>query len=205
MAALKRLNDGGVRGIRFSLGDPATAVVKPEMVEPLAKRVAPLGWHVQLNVEGEQVVALEEMLRRLPTDLVFDHLAHPSLPAGMDHASHKIVRDLVDKRRAWVKLSGAYSNSKVGPPYPKRRKSPRLSSKQRPSGWCGAATGLIRVCATSNRTTVCYSNCSPNGRPTRRRVNGYWCEIRKRSTAFRSRFEAWKEKPYRRGREGTTM
>src|SRR5688572_20598173 len=36
---LRRLRDGGIRGIRFSLGDPATAVVTPDMVEPLAKRV----------------------------------------------------------------------------------------------------------------------------------------------------------------------
>jgi D-galactarolactone isomerase len=27
------------------------------------------------------------------------------------------VRELLDKGRAWVKLSGAYSNSKLGPPY----------------------------------------------------------------------------------------
>jgi predicted TIM-barrel fold metal-dependent hydrolase len=121
-AELKRFNDGGVRGIRFSLGDPATAVVKPEMVEPLAKRVAPLGWHIQFNVDGEQVVEFEDMLRRLPTQLVFDHLAHPPLPAGVDHPSHGIVRDLVDKRPAWVKLSGAYSNSKVGAPYPEATK-----------------------------------------------------------------------------------
>jgi len=121
-AELKRFNDGGVRGIRFSLGDPATAVVKPEMVEPLAKRVAPLGWHIQFNVDGEQVVEFEDMLRRLPTQLVFDHLAHPPLPASVDHPSHRIVRDLVDRRRAWVKLSGAYSNSKVGAPYPEATK-----------------------------------------------------------------------------------
>ena len=89
------------------------------MVEPLAKRIADLGWHIQLNVDGEQVVAMADMLRRLPTQIVFDHLAHPPLPAGIEHPSHGIVRELLDKRRAWVKLSGAYSNSKVGPPsYP---------------------------------------------------------------------------------------
>ncbi len=131
-AELKRFHDRGVRGIRFSLGDPATAVVKPEMVEPLAKRVAPLGWHIQFNVDGEQVVAFEDMLRRLPTQLVFDHLAHPPLPAGVDHASHGIVRDLVDKRRAWVKLSGAYSNSKVGAPYPEATKIAQAFVKAAP-------------------------------------------------------------------------
>lgn len=118
-AELKRLHEGGVRGIRFTLGDPATAVVTPEMIEPLAKRVAPLGWHLQFNMSGEQLVELAGVLRRLPTQMVFDHLANPPLPAGIAHLSHGIVRGLLDQGRAWVKLSGAYMNSKVGPPsYP---------------------------------------------------------------------------------------
>lgn len=117
-AELTRLQDAGIRGIRFSLDDPATAVVTPDMVEPLAKRVTDLGWHVQFNVAGEQIVALAEVFRRLPTTMVFDHLAHPSLPAGIEDASHAIVRRLIDRGRTWVKLSGAYSNSAIGPPYP---------------------------------------------------------------------------------------
>lgn len=116
-AELKTLNDAGIRGIRFSLGDPATAAVTPDMVEPLAKRVADLGWHVQFNVEGRQIVELADVLRRLPTPMVFDHLANPG-PMGIDHPSHAIVRSLIDRGRTWVKLSGAYSNSRVGPPYP---------------------------------------------------------------------------------------
>ena len=121
-AELKRLHDHGVRGIRFSLSDPATAVVTLDMVEPLSKRVADLGWHVQFNIEGQQVVEWAGLLRRLPTQVVFDHLGHPPLPAGIDHPSHGIIRGLVDRRRAWVKLSGAYSNSKAGPPYPEATK-----------------------------------------------------------------------------------
>jgi len=118
-AELKKLHDGGIRGIRFSLGDPATAVVTPAMIEPLAKRVAVLGWHTQFNMGGEQIVELADVLRRLPTQMVFDHLANPPLPAGIAHPSHGIVRGLLDQGRAWVKLSGAYINSKIGPPsYP---------------------------------------------------------------------------------------
>jgi predicted TIM-barrel fold metal-dependent hydrolase len=117
-AELRRLRDGGIRGIRFSLGDPATAAVTPDMIEPLAKRVADLGWHVQFNVEGEQILALASVFRRLPTSIVFDHLAHPTLPAGVAHESHAVVRSLIDGGRTWVKLSGAYSNSTIGPPYP---------------------------------------------------------------------------------------
>lgn len=116
---LRRLDDAGVRGIRFSLNDPATAVVTPDMIEPLSQRVADLGWHIQIFVDGDQIVELAPLLRRLPSQIVFDHLAHPPLMAGIGHASHGIVRDLIDKGRAWVKLSGAYLNSKIGAPsYP---------------------------------------------------------------------------------------
>ena len=118
-AELKAFHAGGIRGIRFSLSDPSSRAVTPDMVEPLAKRVADLGWHIQFNVDGEMIDEMESILRRLPTPMVFDHLAHPPLPAGVEHSSHKIVRELVDKGRTWVKLSGAYSNSTIGPPsYP---------------------------------------------------------------------------------------
>jgi len=103
------------------------------MIEPLAKRIARLGWHVQFNVEGEQIIELADLLRRLPTQLVFDHLANPTLPAGIEHRSHAIVRGLVDRGRAWVKLSGAYSNSKIGPPsYPEATRTARAFVKAAP-------------------------------------------------------------------------
>src|SRR6266700_3850025 len=130
---LKAFHAGGIRGIRFSLSDPGSRAVTPDMVEPLAKRVADLGWHVQFNVDGEMIDEMAELLRRLPTPIVFDHLAHPPLAAGIDHSSHKIVRELIDKGRAWVKLSGAYSNSKVGPPaYPEATKTAQAFVKAAP-------------------------------------------------------------------------
>ena len=132
-AELTTFNDAGVRGVRFSLGDPASAVVTGDMIEPLAKRIAGLGWHIQFNVEGEQIVEIEALLRRLPTPLVFDHLGHPPLPAGIDHPSHAILRSLIDKGRTWVKLSGAYSNSEVGPPaYPEATKIAQAFVKAAP-------------------------------------------------------------------------
>ena len=132
-AELKSFHAGGIRGIRFSLGDPSSRAVTPDMVEPLARRVADLGWHVQFNVDGAMIDEMAAVLHRLPTPMVFDHLAHPPLPAGIDHSSHKIVRELIDKGRTWVKLSGAYSNSKIGPPaYPEATKIAQAFVKAAP-------------------------------------------------------------------------
>jgi D-galactarolactone isomerase len=117
-AELKALGAAGIRGIRFSLGG-ADAVTTWDMVEPLAKRVADLGWHVQFNVDGSEIAERAELLRRLPSQLVFDHMGHPNLPAGVGHPSFVVLRGLIDSGRTWIKLSGAYFNSRVGPPdYP---------------------------------------------------------------------------------------
>jgi D-galactarolactone isomerase len=118
-AELKALDAAGIRRIRFTLTGGADAVVTWDMVEPLSKRVAALGWHLQFNLDGSQITERADLLRRLPSQLVFDHMGHPTLPAGIEDQSFAVMRGLIDKGRTWIKLSGAYSNSKIGPPsYP---------------------------------------------------------------------------------------
>jgi len=111
---LAALHEGGIRGIRFTLYTPAHAVVSFDMVEPLARRIAELGWHVQLHWTAEQIVEHEAMLARLPSTIVFDHLARLPLPAGTSHPAYGIVRRLADSGRVWVKLSGPYLESAAG-------------------------------------------------------------------------------------------
>jgi predicted TIM-barrel fold metal-dependent hydrolase len=115
-AELKTLADGGIRGIRFTVFDPASAAVSIDMIEPLARRVAGLGWHVQIHMRGDQIVENGDMLQRLPAQVVFDHLGRLPQPAPLEHAAFKIIRAMLDKGRTWVKLSGAYMDTNVGAP-----------------------------------------------------------------------------------------
>jgi len=115
-AELKALHDGGVRGIRFTVFDPATAVTRIEMIEPLSVRVAAIGWHVQIHMRGDQIVANADLLRRLPSTMVIDHMGRVPFPEGTSHGAFRIVCELIDKGRTWVKLSGAYQDTKIGPP-----------------------------------------------------------------------------------------
>ena len=52
------------------------------MIEPLAQRVEPLGWHVQIHLRGDQIVAAADMLHALPGTVVFDHLGRLTPPEG---------------------------------------------------------------------------------------------------------------------------
>jgi len=115
-AELRALADRGIRGIRFSITDTSTAATSIDMIEPLSKRVTALGWHVQINMGPDQIVANEALWNRLPSTLVFDHMGHVPQPAGLNHPVYNVVRKLVDKGRTWVKLSVTYDNTKDGPP-----------------------------------------------------------------------------------------
>jgi predicted TIM-barrel fold metal-dependent hydrolase len=85
------------------------------MVEPLARRVASLGWHLQLHWTAKQIVENESLLRRLPTPLVFDQMARLPVDNGVHHPAFGVVLKLMHQRRAWVKLSGPYLESRTGP------------------------------------------------------------------------------------------
>jgi predicted TIM-barrel fold metal-dependent hydrolase len=103
---LRRLANGGMRGIRFTQFDPRTAVTTIDMIEPLAKRVAPFGWHVQIHLRADQIVDAADLLQRLPGTVVFDHLGR--LTSDVDDPAFAVIGRLLDRGRAWVKLSGAY-------------------------------------------------------------------------------------------------
>ena len=103
----------GVRGIRFTQFDPQTASTTLDMIEPLAKRVAPLGLNVQIHLRGDQIVGAADLLARLPGTIVFDHLGRMSA-AGVADPAFGVIRRMIDNGNTWVKLSGAYMFD--GPP-----------------------------------------------------------------------------------------
>ncbi len=113
-AELRRLHAAGVRGVRFNLTQPGPLALGD--LEPMARRLAELGWHCQLNMRPDQVVAAERVLLRLPCRIVFDHLGRIRDPGGPDADAFAAIRRLLDHGRAWVKLSGAYITSREGPP-----------------------------------------------------------------------------------------
>ena len=112
---LETLHEAGIRGVRFSLFTQRNAVVTFDMVESLARRVSPLGWHLQLHWTASQIVEHQALLRRLPAPVVFDHMARLPVDAGTRHPAFAVVASLLRERRGWVKLSGPYLESRTGP------------------------------------------------------------------------------------------
>lgn len=111
-AELKKLNAGGIRGVRiqFGLGNPVSA----EEVMPLARRIAPMGWHIQCNMPPDQLVQMESLLLGLPVPVIVDHLGRAVDTKGPQFVT---VRKLLDSGKGWVKVSGAYLYGGGTPPH----------------------------------------------------------------------------------------
>lgn len=110
-STLDRLNSAGICGLRFSLWNTADAVTNFNMLTQLAPRLAELGWHAQLHLHADQIATEAEYLRRLPCDLVFDHMGRlPPGPEAKKHPAFDLIRELACVGRAWIKLSGPYLN-----------------------------------------------------------------------------------------------
>ncbi|GKS91129.1 amidohydrolase family protein [Acidovorax sp. SUPP2539] len=105
-AQLQRLHDAGVRGARLNLSLGVSGTV--QSLTPLACRIAPLGWHLQLLMAPDLLAAQGEVLRRLPVPLVFDHFGRISPAQAGQHPAHALLQDLLQRGQAWIKLSGGY-------------------------------------------------------------------------------------------------
>jgi D-galactarolactone isomerase len=113
-AELRELHSAGVRGIRFNFAPPGTTTM--DMVMPLARRIEPLGWHIQINAPAAVLLAEPDLWGRLPVPCVFDHLARVPQPNSIHHPISQMLRQLLQTGRAYVKLSGFYNESEVGAP-----------------------------------------------------------------------------------------
>jgi predicted TIM-barrel fold metal-dependent hydrolase len=112
---LRALHDLGVRGVRFNSVTGGSAGV--EVLETMAARIAPLGWHIQLFLNGDIYPHIEHILKRLPVDFVIDHMGQTMTDRGIDDPGFKTVVRLIEQRRGWAKITGAYRISSGGPPY----------------------------------------------------------------------------------------
>ncbi len=116
-AELKRLNAGGFRAAR--LMDQFATGATTANLEAIARRVAPYGWHLEINIaSARDWVELEPRLRRCPVPLVFDHMGRPRGAEGLNSPGFAVIRRLLTERdNCWTKISSWYRLSDAGPPH----------------------------------------------------------------------------------------
>jgi predicted TIM-barrel fold metal-dependent hydrolase len=116
-AELKRLDAGGFRAARL-MDQFATGATTRDL-EAIARRIAPYGWHIEINIlKASDWIELEPRLRRCPVPMVFDHMGRARGAEGVNSPGFAVIRRLLAERDdCWTKISSWYRLSDAGPPH----------------------------------------------------------------------------------------
>lgn len=114
---LSDLNEGGVKGLRFSVWNPKNAVVSFDDCFPLSERIKDMGWNVQLHMGSAQLLEHADVIRKIKCKIVIDHMGRLKPELGTKDPAYKFVCEMLDKGNTWVKLSGPYLNTLTGRPW----------------------------------------------------------------------------------------
>jgi predicted TIM-barrel fold metal-dependent hydrolase len=108
-AALHRMHQAGVRGVRLNLLMPRITDIKAAcpILECAAAQVAPLDWHVQIHCDGEILFVIAPLLADLPVPVVFEHMGGVRSFDGLENVSFRALCNLLARGQCWAKFSGA--------------------------------------------------------------------------------------------------
>ena len=112
------LHEAGVRGVRFNFVKRLKARQSLEDRLGIVEKIAPLGWHVVIYTEPEDMDEIQPFLESVDVPVIFDHMGRVPVEKGADCPEfERLERLLKSSDRFWVKVSCPERLSKQGPPY----------------------------------------------------------------------------------------
>ena len=117
-AELLALDRGGIRGCRFNFVKHLGGF--PDMAEfdRTIKRIARLGWHVDLHFDAIDLPQFYPLLDRLPIPYLIDHMGRVQAKDWLEQKPFKILVDLLQRdNNCHVKISGPERVSSQGAPF----------------------------------------------------------------------------------------
>ena len=115
--ALRDLDAAGVRGVRFNFVRRLADSVPRETLLGIARRIAPLGWHVVIYFEAAELPQLYEFFSSLAAVVVVDHMGRPDVRKSVDGPEFDLfLRLMREHPNFWSKVSCPERLSYLGPP-----------------------------------------------------------------------------------------
>lgn len=110
------LDRAGVRGVRFNFVKRLVDTTPREVLLEIAERVKPMGWHIVIYFEAQELPELYEFFTSLPTVVVVDHMGRPDVTKPVDGPEFDLfVKLMREHTNFWSKVSCPERLSKTGP------------------------------------------------------------------------------------------
>ncbi len=114
---LLEMNAAGVKGVRFNFVKRLVETTPPDELLEIARRIAPLGWHVVIYFEAPDLPELYDFIASLPTIVVVDHMGRPDVSKPVDGPEFGLfVKLMRENPRIWSKVTCPERLSRSGPP-----------------------------------------------------------------------------------------
>jgi len=114
---LTTLHVAGVRGVRFNFVAHLGGAPDLKNVQAVIARVTPLGWHIQLHLDAEDIETYRDFLKSLRVPFIIDHMGRVDAKHGLDQKPFRHLLELMKNELAWIKVSGPERVSSAGKPF----------------------------------------------------------------------------------------
>jgi 2-pyrone-4,6-dicarboxylate lactonase len=116
-AELRRLDWLGFRAVRYNFMPHLHRSASLDEVMALAPRLAEIGWHLQIHMDGSFIADMAPALEHSPVPVVIDHIGRVDAGLGLQQAPFQRLLRLMQNDKFWVKVSGCDRITRTGPPY----------------------------------------------------------------------------------------
>ena len=165
-----------MRGTRFNFVKRLVDFTPKDELLEIARRIAPLGWHVVIYFEAADLPELWDFFTALPTTVVVDHMGRPDVTKPVDGPRVRAVRaaaarapeHLVEGELPGAALGLRSAGAARRAQRLSRRGAVRAPASSRPFriACSGAPTGRTRTSRTTCPTTACWWISCRTSRPT---------------------------------------
>jgi 2-pyrone-4,6-dicarboxylate lactonase len=114
---IERLDAGYIRGARFHYMRHLAKGATIEEVMTFGKRLADIGWHLQIQMQADMIADMISALRNTPVPVMIDHMGRLDASLGLDQPYLRDLLTLMENKNIWLKLSGIDRATRQGPPY----------------------------------------------------------------------------------------
>jgi predicted TIM-barrel fold metal-dependent hydrolase len=105
---LHRLHEGGIRGIRFNFVKHLGGVPDLAVFHSLLARIKPLGWHVVLHFDADDILTQQQLLAGIEIPFIIDHMGRVKSADGLEQLPFQSLLKLYrENPLAWIKICGA--------------------------------------------------------------------------------------------------